>query len=89
VEWLLPSDLTAAQAAREHVVHALAGDDLTDGVHRQATTLQQTLDDDAAQFCGGRFGEGAAKFAHGGAGGCNDNDVFHFFLFFIISFIMI
>jgi len=31
-EWLLPGDLTAAQAAREHVIDALAPDGLADEV---------------------------------------------------------
>jgi hypothetical protein len=58
----------------------LAHDDFTNGIHGQAAALEQALDDDAAQLGGWRFGERAAKFAHGGACGCNDDDVFHFCL---------
>jgi hypothetical protein len=65
-----------AHACGQHLAH----DDFTDGVHRQAAALEQTLDDDAAQLGGGGLGERAAKFAHGGACGCNDDDVFHFCL---------
>lgn len=43
VEWLLPDDLTAAQAARGHVVDALAGDHLADDVVHDLVLIASEL----------------------------------------------
>jgi hypothetical protein len=55
----------------------LAHDDLPDLGRGHPGALQQGTDDDRPQIGGGRLGQGAPKFADGGAHGTHDDDVLH------------
>ena len=52
----------------------LAEDDLADLIGADARAFEQGLDDGGAEFGRGGLGERAAKLAHGGAGGGDDDD---------------
>ena len=62
-----------AHASGQHLPH----DDFPDLVCGQSRARDGFADHDGAQFRGGCFGQRAAKLAHSGAGGRNDDDVLH------------
>ena len=62
--------------ARARLQH-LAQDHLADLLAAQPGALEQVGDHRGAELGGGGLGKGSAKLADRGAGGSNDNDVFH------------